>query len=34
MPNKKEALIAKYNEWVGRPTLVFNNNDIDDIIFE
>ena len=24
MPNKKVDLIAKYNEWVGRPAPVFN----------
>ncbi len=34
MPNKKEELIAKYNEWVDRPTPVFNYDDIDDNIVE
>ena len=28
MPNKKPELIAKYNEWVGRPAPVFNYDDV------
>ena len=32
MPNKKPELIAKYNEWVGRPAPVFNYDDINENI--
>ena len=36
MPNKKEALISKYKEWVGRPPPLFNagqlENSMDDAI--
>jgi len=32
MPNKKVDLIAKYNEWVGRPAPVFNYHDVDENI--
>ncbi len=35
-PNKKEALISKYKEWVGRPPPSFNvgqlENNMDDAI--
>lgn len=36
MPNKKEALISKYKEWVGMPPPLFNvgqlENSMDDVI--
>ena len=32
MPNKKVDLIAKYNEWVGRPAPVFNYHDVNENI--